>query len=138
MFCKHCGNELPENANFCPVCGSYTSEIPQTPATQPTVETPTVDEAYEKERSEQGNSVLKFAILGLAFGMTFFLSALGLIFAIISRVKLNTYVRLYGETKGPATVGKHLGTAGLITSIILSALFALYVLIIVLMIITSF
>ncbi|MBQ2378674.1 MAG: hypothetical protein II297_09765, partial [Clostridia bacterium] len=86
---------------------------------------------------ERGGSVLKFAILGLAFGMSFILSALGVIFAIVSKAKLKTYVRLYGETKGPATVGKHIGTAGLITSIILSVLWALYLLLIVVAVVLS-
>ena len=137
MFCKYCGNELTENANFCPSCGKFISE--SKPATEDYISAGVVDEApnaleydqvLEEERDAAGRGVLKFAILGIAFACSFFLSLLGLIFAIVSRAKLGAYLARYGETRGPATVGKHLGIAGLITSIVMIVFFSLYVLII--------
>lgn len=39
MFCKNCGNQLPENSNFCVVCGTKAAEEVAQPAETPVVET---------------------------------------------------------------------------------------------------
>ena len=67
------------------------------------------------------SKILTFAIMGLAFGASYYLSFLGLIFSIISRVKLSKYIKIYNATEGKATVGKHLSLVGLIVSIVLLA-----------------
>ena len=143
MFCKYCGNELTENANFCPACGQFVSETKQAPEKPVTtleapefeeiVVMPSVEKEEEnnREKKELGNSILTNAILGLVFSCTWILSLLGLIFAIVSKSKVNAYVDKYGETSGPATVGKHLGVAALATSIVMLALLVLYIAIII-------
>ena len=151
MFCKFCGNELPENANFCPRCGGINDDTPnkeasvkqepvkQAPASDipsffeeqteaPFMQPATAEDPFKQEKSDMGGSILKFAILGLAFGMTMFLSLLGLIFSIVARTKLNTYIAKFGETEGTASVGKGLSIAGLIVSIVFSGFMALYIL----------
>ena len=123
MFCKYCGNDLNEGANFCTKCGKIVShdDIPTTSMTSHSSEA-FDDVSYEvpqdPERSEKGGSILKFGILGLAFGCSFYISLLGLIFSIIARVKVKRYIQEYGDTEGKATVGKHLSVAGSIVSII--------------------
>ena len=115
MYCKHCGNELPENSNFCPVCGKSIEDTKQE-AEEATFEP--INEIVDFKRDEHGGSILKFGILGLAFAVSFYFSLLGLIFSIVARVKVKSYIREYGETDGKATVGKHLSVAGSIVSII--------------------
>ena len=137
MFCTHCGNELPENARFCPACGNGIENNQQT-ETADTEETvvfiPEIEnDPYEAEKSERGGSILKFAIMGLAFmaGSGGFLSILGLIFTIIARSKVNEYVRDFGATNGRATVGKHLTIPGLITNIFFMVFWFIYFLLII-------
>ena len=134
MFCKFCGNELPNDANFCTKCGKVViqeeNESVESLITEfPDEQEPSVIEDPEKD--ELGGKILKFSILGLAFACSFFLSLLGLIFSIISKSLVNNYKEMYGETEGRATVGKHLGIAGLIASIVMLVLFAVYVVVVV-------
>lgn len=146
FFCINCGAELPTNAKFCPNCGRSTEQeapaaknlpaedpmlTPITPVISfdaPTEESP-VSQFMERERSELASSIMTFGILSLAFACSVFLSLLGLIFAIVAKTKLGTYVTRFGETTGKASAGKGLSTAGLIVSIVLIAYVALLVLI---------
>ena len=123
MYCKYCGNPLPENSNFCTVCGKITDDINEQ-INDKAQKTETVDPDRE-DKSDRGGSILKFAILGLAFSTTFWLSPLGLIFAIVSRIKVNSYIEMYGDTEGRATVGKHLGKVALILNIVFCCLITL-------------
>ena len=137
MYCKYCGNELPQSANFCSACGKINEDAKHTAEEQKTseyFEEPVevqLDDIFDAERRSLGNSILKFSILGLSFACSFFLSLLGLIFTCVSRSKLRAYIAKFGETSGPATVGKHLGIAALIVSIVMMVFFALYILILI-------
>ena len=143
MFCKHCGNELPDNANFCPNCGKFNLDSTQmskpeeapTPAPEP-VRAP-VRDIFEKERDELGGSILKNAIMALAFGATGLLPILGLIFHSIAKRLLNEYTRKFGETQGRATVGKHLCIPAIITSIIWTAFWTMYISILIIVVIAA-
>ena len=127
MFCKYCGQEIAPNTFFCPACGKFVSDSNQSQEDNPT---PTVscteDTVDVEEKDELSGSILKFSILGLAFGSSGLLSLLGLIFSIVSKCKLNSYLKKFGETTGRATVGKHLGIAAMITSIVMIPIFLLY------------
>ena len=123
MYCKYCGNPLPENSNFCTVCGKITDDIneqinDQAPKTE-------IVDPDREDKNDRGGSILKFAILGLVFSTTFWMSPLGLIFAIVSRIKVNSYIDTYGETEGRATVGNHLGRVAFIVNIVFCALLTL-------------
>ena len=72
MFCKYCGNELTEEARFCPKCGKISENKPEEidyfydlnaaePATQEDVAN-----VENPERDSRGGEILKFAILGFA------------------------------------------------------------------------
>ena len=130
MFCKFCGNELPENAKFCPKCGKVAEakEEETVVVTDISFDDASVEASkqYNEEREQAGGQILKFAILGLVFACTWILSFLGLAFSIICKIKLNNYLAVYGETDGRATVGKGLGKAAMIVSIVMLALLILY------------
>lgn len=131
MFCKHCGNQLDNDASFCPNCGkvigngSYEEPAYTNPA-------PAYKAVVDEQKERLGGAVLKNAILGMAFACTFFFSWLGLIFSIKSRSNLTTYLNIYGKTDGRATVGKHLGKAALIVSIVMLAILVFYIFLIIL------
>lgn len=143
MYCKFCGNQIPDGALFCSACGkkqdvaNTQSQETAFTAEQPVPEVNCVNVAYEERKSEQGGKILTFAILGMAFGISWVFSLLGLIFSIVSRAKLNSYRAKYGETEGRATVGKHLGLAALIVNIVMVSIFVLYIALIVLAILAS-
>ena len=152
MFCKYCGNELPEGANFCSRCGKIIEEIPQeetpkktetedlfaAPVGEPVGRSAGSSEgdfddgmfAYaeagdpcEAEKDALGGSILKFGIMSLAFAWSGILALLGLIFACIAKSKIKVYVAKFSETEGRATVGKILSTIGLILSIVFMGIF---------------
>ncbi len=129
MFCKFCGSNLEDGANFCTNCGKVVVGDSYDNGGLEVEEISNVcDPVVDEQKSKSGRKVLKFGILGLAFGSSLYLSFLGLVFSIISKCKLKKYRSQYGDPSGAAKVGKHLGTAGLIVSIIFTAILALYVL----------
>ncbi len=50
MFCKRCGRELKEGANFCPGCGEATRQEPQHPSGEPVVAS---DETFDAKKREE-------------------------------------------------------------------------------------
>lgn len=120
MYCKFCGKEHADYVSFCPYCGMQIGK------SESVEEQIVVDPIYQQEKDDLSGEVLKFGILGLAFACSGLLSLLGLIFSIIARAKAKEFARRYGDTEGRATVGKHLGKAGLIVSISLTAFFVVY------------
>ena len=149
MFCKYCGNELTEEARFCNKCGKIIdNESTQeektdkefdffSDANEP-VQTSSKDfhnAQEDKAKEKAGEEILKFSILGLAFGSTFFLSFLGIIFSYIARGKIKRYKRKYGETNGRASVGKGLNIGGMILSWISMAYIVFYIIYIIVVVV---
>jgi hypothetical protein len=157
MYCRNCGNELPEGANFCPACGTgnevvienrdaapaneapvyeanpTANEFPAYDgAVEPSVNEPTEPALSEEELIEKNalaGKILTFGILGLAFSE---IGLLGLIFSIIAKAKVKAFTQKFGETTGRASVGKGLSIGGFITSIIMTCFWGFYTLIVVL------
>ena len=136
MFCRFCGKELPDGANFCTKCGKVVSYDEDVRSDMNSgfineFEYNPFEEARAAEKDSKASSILKFSILGLAFACSFYISLLGLIFSIIARVKVKQFISQYGETEGKATVGKHLSLAGLIVSIVLNVIFFIIILVLI-------
>ena len=129
MYCKHCGYQLPEDSNFCPNCGKITEEVKKEEEKVEVIDCTSVDPFLEEQRDELGGKILKFSILGLAF--SFFLPILGFIFTLIAKGKIRSYVNLFGETQGRASVGKGLSIGGLISSIVFFVFWTLYIILII-------
>ena len=129
MYCKHCGYQLPEDSNFCPNCGKITEEVKKEEEKVEVIDCTSVDPFLEEQRDELGGNILKFSILGMAF--CFFLPVLGFIFALIARSKLKSYVNIFGETTGRASVGKGLSIPALIISIVFFCIWTLYFILII-------
>lgn len=143
MFCKYCGNQLPEDAKFCPKCGKITeeqefeandafetqeNENSNFYESEPIILNETRNDVLDQQKDEDAGSILKFAILGLAFSIP--VSVLGLIFTIISKSKVKGFIRKYGETSGRATVGKILTIPGMISSIFFMVFWFIYIILI--------
>ena len=138
MFCKHCGSKLPEDASFCVTCGKkITADTPCTPtltdaesvfnyavanASLDFDRTYTAEDLaapQDEARDAHGGRILLFAILALAFSLSFYLAIVGTVFYIITKVELGKYLSEYGETEGRASVGKALSKAALPVNIVM-------------------
>ena len=121
MFCRYCGNELPEAANFCPICGkTQEKEEPAVQTVAPVEEEIynfAAEDPFKKDKEMLSGKILTNGILGIVFGTIFPL--LGLIFSCIARAKSNSYVMAYDELDGRGRTGRGLATAGLIVSIVM-------------------
>lgn len=91
MFCRKCGKEIPDNANFCSYCGTQIGAFTNTPASTLAGE----------------SNVLAVA----GFILAFFVPIAGLICSILGRRDAPKYGG-----------GKDLATAGIVISIVTTAL----------------
>ena len=142
MFCKYCGNQLAEGANFCPRCGKIvdmTEIVPEIIEEPALVEVPNEEEtalaeqedAVKKEKDSLGRKILTFSILGCTFCLvtilgfaTQWVALLGLAFSIVACVLCRIYLKKFGYTERYATAGRTLGLVGLIVSITFTCLLA--------------
>ena len=126
MFCKFCGTELAENANFCSRCGKIVDmSLPEEPMITEELPAELPDDIQEseqdtvqKEKSSLARKILTFAILGCAFAFTSYLSFIGLAFSIVSAALVRKYLKRYQYTERNATVGRALSIVGIIVSVV--------------------
>lgn len=135
MFCKNCGNQLPEGAAFCATCGTKVEvqAAPQQPAyavpQQPVQPVPVVAPSRPQEDpqlNDLAKNTLIMGIIGLA------LSELGLPGLIISNIALNKaaeFEHRAGSLFGKAKVGRNLAKPGKIVGIVMTIFWAVYFLI---------
>ena len=120
MFCKFCGTELSEDANFCPRCGKIVDfTVPQAetePEELPSEFVAEPEDTTQKEKDSLSKKILTFAILGCAFGIASWLSLLGLAFSIVSACLVRKYLKRYQFTEKKATIGRALSIVGIIVS----------------------
>ena len=138
MYCKYCGNKIPDGANFCHACGSMVDGEVKTPdyvigAERPKDSHPSSDEI--EKRDAHARKILTLGICSLAFTITGIFALVGIILACVCRSNIKTYEERYGSTTGIATIGKGLSLGGLIGGIVYTVFFTIYFLFIFLMVI---
>lgn len=144
MFCKNCGNQLPDNAVFCGSCGTKVEvqAAPQQPAyeapVQPAYTAPqqpayvapqpqTAPKANDPAQDELAGSVLSKGIAGLALAPVF--GVPGIIVSAGAKRKAREYESRYGTLSGKAKVGSILSKVGLPVSIGMTVFYLLYIII---------
>ena len=138
MFCKNCGNQLPDNALFCGSCGTKVEApaAPQQPAyvapQQPAYVAPqpapqAAPQANDPYKDELAGSVLSKGIAGLALAPVF--GVPGIIVSAGAKRKAREYESRYGELSGKAKVGSILSKVGLPVSIGMTVMYFLYLII---------
>ena len=158
MVCKKCGHEIAPDSKFCGVCGAVNEDaVPenisqeysepagrpigtpdQGPYAQPYVPPIPMSEqsqyaqnvVADPEERALAKSCLVFGILGIAFGCSFYLSILGIIFGAIAKSKTKQYMASY-PLVGKAKVGRILGNIGFIFGIILTVFFVIWLIVII-------
>ena len=140
MFCKNCGNQLPDEAIFCGHCGAkvevqpapqqpaYEAPQPAYSAPQPAYQQPVqVAPARPQEDSELNSLSKNTLILGIV-GLA--LSEMGLPGLIVSNIALNKaaeFERRAGGLFGKARVGRNLAKPGKIVGIVMTVFWAIYI-----------
>jgi hypothetical protein len=123
MFCRICGYELPDNAQFCSRCG--------TPVTAPEEYTAAPVNTPVAPTKTSGKAITGFvmSLVGIFFGINIGYDFVGLIATIACGV-IGLVFSILGksEIKQKSLKGKGLATAGLIISIIVLSISALDVL----------
>lgn len=137
MFCPNCGTNVPEGANACPNCGTFLNAAqpaPEAPVYQaPPVQQPIYNAAPVNTVPYNTTPILVFGILAIAFACTFYLSFLGIVFGAMTKGKVNAYLAQGYALSGKAKVGSILGKVGLIVGIVMTAIFAIWLLVIVIL-----
>ncbi len=142
MFCKNCGSEVREGAQFCTNCGAPVEQVKAEPAQtyqEPVYQSPVYEQPQQPtyqttvvpSPAVPSSSVLTWGILGLAFACSFYISFLGIIFSIIAQNKAKAYQAAGGQLTGKAKVGSILAKVGLIVGIVLTAILAIYLLVLI-------
>ena len=146
MFCTNCGKQLADGVINCPFCGANLAAAPapqqpayqqpqqpiyQQPAQQPVYQQPVYQQpqqpmyqppiyqqpVYEAPAPVEGSGNMN-ALSIVAFVMSFFISLVGIILSAIALKKHNADITLKG---------RGFAKAGLIISIITTAIYAFYI-----------
>lgn len=132
MFCKECGAYIPDGATYCSNCG--VASTVNVSNCQPTRDsdyncantTPTYHTDQNSIVASESKSLLVKGILALAFACTFWVSFLGIVFGAMTNGLTKSFISKGNALTGKAKVGSILGKAGLITGIVMTALFVFY------------
>ena len=100
LFCMHCGREIPNDAEFCPYCGSVVNREVRQQTEEPFVQMPEEQAVFEEEyaadetysgRSNRGEGFLTKLRSGKIPTVVFVILAVVVIAAIVAIVKVVQY-----------------------------------------------
>lgn len=115
MFCKSCGSNVDDGAEFCPVCGAkMNSEAAPAMA------------VVEEEAKASGK---KCMIWGIVAAVLAEFGLIGIIFSIIAKSKVKKHINAGYPMNGMAKAGKICATVALPVSIVMTLIWALYIVI---------
>lgn len=144
-FCKNCGSELKEGARFCEQCGTPVQQAPQAPE-QPAYNYQQSTYNYQEQpaynyqqpaynyqqqpeqpapapaQSGDAKGAMIMSIIGLALSE---LGIPGIILCAIAKGKVKK-AEAAGATGGMVKVGKILSKIGMIVSIVMTVIWAIY------------
>lgn len=134
MFCKNCGNQLPDGAVFCGSCGTKVEAqaAPQQTAysapQQPAYVAPaqTAPKAVDPALDALAGTVLSRGITGLALA---FVGIPGIIISAKAKGLAAEYASKAGELSGRAKVGSILAKVGFPVGFGMTAFYVLYAII---------
>ncbi len=133
MFCRQCGKEVDENANFCANCGAKLEKEQVQPPVEETVQEKGVDDVWEtpageetaqtaenqnepKDESVQTNDM---ALIG--FVSAFVSPIMGIVFGSIG---LSRALKRKGKGKGFAIAALAVGAANFLLGVMTSACYS--------------
>lgn len=140
MICTKCGNTIPNGAKYCSHCGTeqpkssepgmpvfeaFEPETQYQPA-QTTMNSPETNAREIIVAPPTAKQTMIWAILGAAFGCTFFTSFLGIIFSVKTKRLVKSYKEYWGTPHGMAKAGDIISRIGLPVSIVMTSLFVVY------------
>lgn len=111
MFCRSCGNELPDGVKFCPACGAEVKPAQEAPKPAP------VQPVYEAPKSSE--SAEKWNVLAI---VSFSVAVLGVLTSVAGGVVLHivtlvlSIIALTQFKKNPKLKGKGFAIAGVVIS----------------------
>ena len=116
MYCKHCGSKLEENDSFCKYCGG---KLIENSYQQTDLNNQTTQQNIQQIR-QQDNPAQTLSVLGFVFSFIFAIVGL-----ILSAIALKKYkLQTSQESRG-------LAVAGLVISIVSTAVYFLYFILII-------
>ena len=127
MFCKHCGAPIDNDSVYCTACGAGVGETRATPVT-PAAPSPL---SYN-QAGPSPTKVMVFGIIGLALSSA---GIPGIVLSLIALKLAGEFVHYNGSLYGQAKVGRILGKVGSIVSIVMTVVWAFYIVFVIMMIV---
>lgn len=126
MFCKKCGMEVNDEYKVCPRCGTSVEDT-QTIAGE--AYNRTMQVCNQVVGQPNATNILVFGILALAFACSFYLSPAGIVFGILTKGRVKSFLAQGCTLSGKGKVGSILGKVGLILGIVLSVILIIYIIV---------
>lgn len=117
MFCSQCGANIPDNSQYCNICGKSVN-FEQRQNQQSNI-------YYKNTKCPNEKLILIFGIISLACGLI-----PGIVFGSITRHFARDYIKIKGTSTKKVDIGNTLGKYGIIRGIVTTVIYFILYLII--------